>query len=104
MQAVESILCDFVGVHYPANYGFVPRSYSPDSDPLDVLMLSQDAVAWPWAAARRRSCRGAAAAAAELGRSAAEDERSNGHPAGDPDRPRNSPGRLVAIRPGDAHV
>jgi inorganic pyrophosphatase len=32
-------------VHYPANYGFVPRSYCPDGDPIDVLVLSQEAVA-----------------------------------------------------------
>lgn len=29
---------------YPANYGFVPRTYSPDDDPLDVLVLGQVAV------------------------------------------------------------
>lgn len=23
--------------HYPANYGFIPRTYSDDNDPLDVL-------------------------------------------------------------------
>src|SRR5262245_22030022 len=32
-------------VHYPANYGIVPRTYCPDSDPIDVLVLSQAAVA-----------------------------------------------------------
>ncbi|HMF15057.1 MAG TPA: inorganic diphosphatase [Gemmataceae bacterium] len=32
-------------VHYPANYGFVPRSYCPDGDPIDMLVLSQEAVA-----------------------------------------------------------
>ncbi len=26
--------------HYPANYGFIPRTYADDSDPLDVLILS----------------------------------------------------------------
>lgn len=31
-------------VHYPANYGFVPRTYCPDNDPLDVLVLGQEAV------------------------------------------------------------
>ena len=25
--------------HYPANYGFVPRTYADDGDPLDVLVL-----------------------------------------------------------------
>jgi len=28
-------------VHYPANYGFIPRSYCEDQDPLDVLVLGQ---------------------------------------------------------------
>lgn len=30
--------------HYPANYGFVPRTHAPDGDPLDVLVLMQEAV------------------------------------------------------------
>lgn len=25
--------------HYPANYGFIPRTYASDNDPLDVLVL-----------------------------------------------------------------
>ncbi len=25
--------------HYPANYGFIPRTYADDRDPLDVLVL-----------------------------------------------------------------
>lgn len=29
-------------VHYPANYGFIPRSYCDDGDPLDVLVLCQE--------------------------------------------------------------
>ena len=32
-------------VHYPANYGFIPRSYADDGDPLDVLVLSSEPVA-----------------------------------------------------------
>jgi inorganic pyrophosphatase len=35
----------YSAVHYPANYGFVPQSYCPDGDPLDVLLLSQESVA-----------------------------------------------------------
>lgn len=29
---------------YPANYGFIPRSMGADGDPLDVLVLMQEAV------------------------------------------------------------
>jgi inorganic pyrophosphatase len=35
----------FSAVHYPANYGFIPRSYCGDGDPLDVLVLGQEPVA-----------------------------------------------------------
>ncbi len=31
-------------VHYPANYGFIPRSYCGDGDPLDILVLGQEPV------------------------------------------------------------
>lgn len=31
-------------VHYPANYGFIPRTYADDGDPLDVLVLSTEPV------------------------------------------------------------
>jgi inorganic pyrophosphatase len=31
-------------VHYPANYGFIPRTYCDDGDPLDVLVLGQEPV------------------------------------------------------------
>ena len=34
----------FSAVHYPANYGFLPRTYCDDNDPLDVLVLSQTEV------------------------------------------------------------
>ena len=30
--------------HYPANYGFIPRTYADDNDPLDVLVLSSASV------------------------------------------------------------
>lgn len=28
--------------HYPANYGFIPRTYGDDDDPLDVLVLCSE--------------------------------------------------------------
>lgn len=31
--------------HYPANYGFIPRTYCEDGDPLDVLLLCSEAIA-----------------------------------------------------------
>jgi len=31
----------FSSVYYPANYGFIPRSYCEDRDPLDILIISQ---------------------------------------------------------------
>ena len=31
----------YSSVYYPANYGFIPRSYCEDKDPLDILILSQ---------------------------------------------------------------
>lgn len=31
----------YSSVYYPANYGFIPRSYCDDHDPLDILVLSQ---------------------------------------------------------------
>lgn len=32
----------FTSTHYPANYGFIPRTYSQDHDPLDVLVLCNE--------------------------------------------------------------
>lgn len=32
----------FTSTHYPANYGFIPRTYSQDRDPLDVLILCNE--------------------------------------------------------------
>lgn len=29
----------FSSVHYPANYGFIPKTYCDDNDPLDVLVI-----------------------------------------------------------------
>lgn len=34
----------YSAVHYPANYGFLPRTYCEDGDPLDVLVFSQEPV------------------------------------------------------------
>ncbi len=34
----------YSAVHYPANYGFVPRTYCDDGDPLDVLVIAQEPV------------------------------------------------------------
>ncbi len=30
--------------HYPANYGFIPRTYADDLDPLDVLVLCSEQI------------------------------------------------------------
>ena len=30
--------------HYPANYGFIPRTYALDNDPLDVLVLCSEKI------------------------------------------------------------
>lgn len=32
----------YTSTHYPANYGFIPRTYSDDNDPLDVLVLCSE--------------------------------------------------------------
>ena len=34
----------YSAVHYPANYGFIPRSYCDDNDPLDILVLGNEPV------------------------------------------------------------
>lgn len=31
----------YTSTHYPANYGFIPRTYEDDKDPLDVLVICQ---------------------------------------------------------------
>lgn len=35
----------YSAVHYPANYGFIPRSLGDDEDPLDVLVIMDQPVA-----------------------------------------------------------
>ena len=42
MLIVSRVL--YSAVYYPANYGFVPRTYCDDGDPLDVLVLGQEPV------------------------------------------------------------
>ena len=32
----------YTSTHYPANYGFIPRTYGEDDDPLDVLLLCSE--------------------------------------------------------------
>ena len=35
----------YTSTHYPANYGFIPRTYGDDGDPLDVLVLCSESLA-----------------------------------------------------------
>lgn len=35
----------YTSTHYPANYGFIPRTYGDDGDPLDVLVLCSEVLA-----------------------------------------------------------
>ena len=34
----------YTSTHYPANYGFIPRTFGDDGDPLDVLLLCAEAI------------------------------------------------------------
>lgn len=34
----------YSAVYYPANYGFIPRTFCDDNDPLDALVLGQEPV------------------------------------------------------------
>ena len=34
----------YTSTHYPANYGFIPRTYGDDLDPLDVLLLCSEEI------------------------------------------------------------
>ena len=42
MLRLDRIL--YTSTHYPANYGFIPRTYSADGDPLDVLVLCSEPI------------------------------------------------------------
>lgn len=34
----------YTATHYPANYGFIPRTYAGDEDPLDVLLICEEEI------------------------------------------------------------
>ncbi len=34
----------YTSTHYPANYGFIPRTFADDGDPLDVLVLCSEPI------------------------------------------------------------
>ncbi|MEG1646292.1 MAG: inorganic diphosphatase [Clostridia bacterium] len=43
MLILDRIL--YTSTHYPANYGFIPRTHCDDNDPLDVLVLCSENIA-----------------------------------------------------------
>jgi inorganic pyrophosphatase len=43
MLMLDRIL--YTSTHYPANYGFIPRTHADDGDPLDVLILCSEPLA-----------------------------------------------------------
>lgn len=43
MLMLDRIL--YTSTHYPASYGFIPRTYADDGDPLDVLVLCSEPIA-----------------------------------------------------------
>ena len=52
MLRLDRIL--YTSTHYPANYGFIPRTWAEDGDPLDVLVLCSERDFF-WYHGRRRS-------------------------------------------------
>jgi inorganic pyrophosphatase len=42
MLSLDRVL--YTSTHYPANYGFIPRTYADDNDPLDVLVLCNEII------------------------------------------------------------
>ena len=34
----------YTSTHYPANYGFIPRTYGDDEDPLDVVVICSEEI------------------------------------------------------------
>ena len=42
MLSLDRVL--FTATYYPMNYGFIPRTYGDDGDPLDVLLLCSEPV------------------------------------------------------------
>ena len=42
MLSLDRVL--FTATHYPMNYGFIPRTYADDHDPLDVLLLCSEPI------------------------------------------------------------
>ena len=43
MLRLDRIL--YTSTHYPASYGFIPRTYADDGDPLDALVLCSETIA-----------------------------------------------------------